>query len=203
MSQVSCHVQYPVNLVPIPRFPLQPQRLLPAEIPLLRHRGGEHLPPTYSHGPPDESELLLSSFDRSRRPSVAHRECVAEDPGTVHAGPVQYRQDIRGKLQILQGDVRSFPRLGGRSGSSGPLFFRTQVIGAHLVSMSLTEHIRQSLPQNTLYRKYLSSSILTKTGSGRDQLPNDHILLEDSETVRLSFQRCIRQYFGGVLKGGG
>src|SRR5660397_258045 len=80
MSQVSCHVQYPVNLVPIPRFPLQPQLLLPAEIPLLRHRGGEHLPPTYSHGPPDESELLLSSFDRSRRPSVAHRECVAEDP---------------------------------------------------------------------------------------------------------------------------
>src|SRR5660398_193138 len=61
MSQVSCHVQYPVNLVPIPRFPLQPQLLLPAEIPLLRHRGGEHLPPTYSHGPPRLRSSVLTS----------------------------------------------------------------------------------------------------------------------------------------------
>src|SRR5512146_1419067 len=45
--------------------------------------------------------------------------------------------------------------------------------------------------------------VLLETGRGRDQLPDDHVLLEPEQAVDLALDRGVREHLRRLLEGGG
>src|SRR5207248_7311635 len=49
----------------------------------------------------------------------------------------------------------------------------------------------------------LEPPVAAQAGGGRNELADDHVLLQAEQTVRLALERRVREHLGGLLERGG
>src|SRR4051794_31513059 len=61
-------------------------------------------------------------------------------------------------------------------------------------------HLLRGRTGDRLGRLDLEAPVATETRGRRDQLPDDHVLLEAEQTVGLALERRVREHLGGLLE---
>src|SRR4051812_48974048 len=74
-----------------------------------------------------------------------------------------------------------------------------------LCELGLVEqaHLLRGRTGDRLGRLDLEAAVATETRGRRDQLPDDHVLLEAEQAIRLALERRVREDLGGLLERGG
>src|SRR5215212_2881834 len=74
---------------------------------------------------------------------------------------------------------------------------RTEVVVERVVP-----HHRVRLRLRLFGRLNPDIAVAIQTGAGRDQLAQDHVLLEPDQRIRLALDSSVGQHLGGLLEGG-
>src|SRR5512133_2127455 len=156
--------------------------------------------------PAHTANMMSSSLFTRPCPKVAAQEVTSTSRAVFRLLAVERRVDLGYlfglgrlvRLRVAVGRLRPAAEVEAEAGEVDPV----ASVGADLLERGQQGLALVGLLRHLLGRPDLDVAVLLQAGGGRDQLADDHVLLQAQQPVDLALDRRVRQHLRRLLEGG-